>query len=80
MNPGKTKLKTPIQMLVERLEGAAKWTRTEDDRKVFSLLIEECKRSLGDERSHIENAWNDGQSGVKHQSGGQYFFNTYDIK
>jgi len=63
---------------VERLEGASKWSRTDDDRKLFQLLIEECRKSLGDERAHIENAWRDGQSGVKHQSSGQYFFNTYN--
>ena len=80
MNPGNQKLKTPIQLLIERLEATAKWARTDDEAKLFKLMAEECRKALPEERAHIENSWRDGAQGVKHQSSAQYFIDTYEIK
>lgn len=71
------KLKTPVRLLMERVGGASRWARTDEDRRLFELVLEECRRSLGEERAHIEGAWEDGQSGIKHQSGKQFYESLY---
>ena len=77
MNPGTAKLDTPIKQLLDRVEAASRWARSEEDRKLLGLVAEECVKLLHTEREHIEGAWRDGQSGVTNQSGAQYYDKTY---
>jgi hypothetical protein len=77
MNPGNVKLDTPISQLMDRIESAAKWARSEEDKKLLRIVLEECTKLLVTEREHIEGAWRDGQSGVINQSGAQYYDKTY---
>jgi hypothetical protein len=63
---------------MDRLESAAKWARSEEDKKLLRIVAEECTKLLHTERDHIEGAWRDGQSGVVNQSGAQYYDKTYN--
>jgi hypothetical protein len=72
------KIDTPIRQLMDRVNAAARWARSEDDKKVLGLVADECEKLLHTEREHIEGAWRDGQSGVTNQSAGQYYDKTYN--
>ena len=78
MNPGNQKLKTPIQQYIDKLEATAKWASTDDQKQFFKLAADHARDMLQEERAHIEWAWRDGQSGIKHQSGAQYYRANYE--
>ena len=78
MNPGNTKLRTPLQQYIDKLEATAKWASTDDQKQFFKLAADHARDMLLEERAHIQAAWNDGQSGIKHQSAAQYWGATYE--
>lgn len=69
---------TPLQQYIDKLEATSRWANSDDQRQFFKLAADNARALLHEERRHIEIAWNDGQSGVKHQSGAQYYGATYD--
>lgn len=69
-------MKTPMQQFIEHAQGTTKWLDG-DARKAVEGAIARAKQLLPTEKSHICEAFRQGAEGVKHQSGHQYYRETY---
>lgn len=75
MKPAAT-VKTPLQQFIEHAQGTLKWLDG-DAKKSVEGAINRAQQLLPIEKSHLCEAFRNGAEGVKHQSGHQYYRETY---
>lgn len=67
-----------MQELIARLDDLYDQNPTQQEyRAGLAEAISEARRMLKLESEHIKTAWRDGQSGIKNQTGTDYYLETY---
>lgn len=69
-------MKTPLQQFIDHAQGTLKWLDG-DARISVEVAILRAQQLLPIEKSHICEAFRQGAEGVKHQTGQQYYRDTY---
>lgn len=71
-------MKTPMQMLLARLEELYDLNMLEPEyREGIADAIAVAKTLTGIETSHIKAAWRDAATGIEHQTATDYYRSTY---